>query len=59
MEKKQKEKSNFNLLIVQHNVGSPNVVGRYVQLFDSSILRGLPNQFVIVPKLKLKRGKII
>ena len=48
---------NSNLLIVQHNVGSPNVVGRYVQLLDSSILHGVPNQFVIVPKLKLKRKK--
>ena len=42
----------FNLLIVQHNVGSPNVVGRYVQLFDSSILIGLPYQFVIIPELQ-------
>ena len=55
--KNQGEKRNCNLLIVQHNVGSPNVVGRYVQLLDSSILHGVPNQFVIVPKLKLKRKK--
>lgn len=40
------------LLIVQHDVGSPNVVGRHVQLFNSSIFIWIPDEFIIVPKLK-------
>ena len=43
-----------NLLIIQHNIGSPNVVGRHMQLLNSSILHWIPDEFVVEPKLKIK-----
>ena len=44
----------INILIIQHNVGSPNVVGRHMQLLNSSILHWIPDEFVVEPKLKSK-----
>ena len=48
-----------NLLIIKDNIWSPNVVGRHMQLFHSSILVRVPNQFVVIPKLKEQREKRI
>ena len=39
------------LLVVQHNIWPPNVIGRNVELFDTAVLFGVPNQFVVKPKL--------
>ena len=52
-------KKENNLLIIQHNIGSPNVVGRYVQLFYSTIFIWIPDEFVIIPKLGKKEEKKI
>ena len=46
-------------LVVQYNIWSPNVIGRHMQLFHSTILLGLPNQLVVVPKLKLYKYSIL
>ena len=43
------------LLVIQYNIWSPDVVGRHMQLLYAPVLVGVPNQFVVVPKLK---GKI-
>lgn len=43
------------LLIVEHNVGSPNVIGWNVQHFHAAILFRFPAQLVIVPRLKETR----
>ena len=40
-----------HLLVVQHNIWPPNVIGRNVELFDTAVLFGVPNQFVVKPKL--------
>ena len=40
-----------DLLVVQHYIWPPNVIGRNVKLFDTSILLGVPNQLVVIPKL--------
>ena len=39
-------------LVIQYNIWSPDVVGRHVQLLYAPVLVGVPNQFVVVPKLK-------
>lgn len=40
-----------HLLIVQYNVGSPDVIGGNVEHMDPAVLFGLPAKFVIVPRL--------
>lgn len=39
------------LLIVEHNVWPPNVIGRNVKHFHAAVLLRLPSQFVVVPRL--------
>ena len=39
-------------LVIQYNIWSPDVVGRHVQLLYAPVLVGVPNQFVVVPKLE-------
>ena len=46
------------LLVIQYNIWSPDVVGRHMQLLYAPVLVGVPNQFVVVPKLKEEAGKI-
>ena len=46
------------LLVIQYNIWSPDVVGRHMQLLYAPVLVGVPNQFVVVPKLKEETRKI-
>lgn len=41
-----------NLLVVQHNVGQPDVLGRNVQLGDAAVLVRIPFQLVVLPFLR-------
>ena len=41
----------LHLLVVQHNVWSPDVVTGYMQLFDSPILVWVPLELVVSPEL--------
>ena len=41
-------------LVVEHNVRSPDVVGRNVKLLDTAVLLGVPDQLVVVPELQEK-----
>lgn len=40
------------LLIVQHNIGPPYVIGWDMQHLNTAIFFGLPTKFVIVPRLE-------
>jgi len=42
----------MNSLVVEHYVGPPYVVGRYVQHVNSSVFLRLPSQLVVVPWLE-------
>ena len=44
-----------NLLVVEHNVRPPDVIGRHVKLLDAAVLLGVPDQLVVVPELQEKR----
>lgn len=39
------------LLIVQDNIGTPNMVAGHVQHLDTAILARIPFQFVVIPRL--------
>ena len=41
----------LHLLVVEHNVWSPDVVTGYMQLFDSPILVWVPLELVVSPEL--------
>ena len=42
----------INLLVVQYNIRQPNVLRRYMQMSNVTIVCGVPFQFVIEPFLK-------
>lgn len=44
-------RSNGYVLVVQDNVGPPDVIGRHVQHLHAAVLFGLPAEFVIEPRL--------
>lgn len=43
------------LLVVQHDVWPPNVVGRHMELLHTTIFLRIPNQLVVVPKLEERK----
>lgn len=36
-------------LVVEHDVGQPDVLGWHIKLCDAAILRGIPLEFMILP----------
>ena len=46
----------FDLLVVQHDVRFPQVIGRKVQLVDATVITGVPLQPQVVPLLPKTGG---
>lgn len=44
------------LLVVQHDVGQPDVLGRHIQLGDAAVLLRIPLELVILPLLEANRA---
>ena len=48
-----------DLLVVETDVGPPDVIGRHVQHVDAAVLGRLPCQFVIVPVLQKQKSNAV
>lgn len=49
-------------LVIQNNIGSPNVITRHVKHFYSAIFFGIPFEFIVIPRLlhpQIRRHNLI
>ena len=46
------------VLVVEHNVGQPNMFRGHIQLCHASVFRGIPDEFIVLPFLQRQQQRV-